>query len=175
MASKKIRLGPKMKRYIGAFAAVLLAASALAGQSLAEIAKKERERRAKLEGPSSKVITESDIRTSQSSISPARSSSSSGSAGEEPASGEATAEEEAESTETQDPRQTEAYWRDRLKSIDDRIRKMEADLASPLYTSNLSGGPARQRLERDLQQARRDRQSLVEEARRAGVPPGWLR
>lgn len=163
-----------MKAAIGILAAVLLAAPALAGQSLAEIAKKERERRAKLEGPKSEVITDSDLRAFQGELPrPATSSPTTASEGEA-ASEEGGAEEEA-TEETAGPRQTESYWRDRLKTIDDRIRQMEADLASPRFTTNLQGGPARERLERDLEQARRERQALVDEARRAGVPPGWLR
>jgi hypothetical protein len=163
-----------MKRILHALLIVLLAASAWAGQSLAELAKKERERRKKLEGEKPEVITESELRAFRGE--PTRAT------GAQRASDETSEEDEASSPSSpssgdapEDPRRTESYWRSRLKPIDDRIREMEAELASPLYTSNLQGGPARQRLERQLEQARRDRQAVIDEARRAGVPPGWVR
>jgi hypothetical protein len=157
-----------MKQAILTSLVVLLAASAWAGQSLAELAKKERERRKKLEGEKPVVITESGLSAYRGE--PTRAT------GAQAASDEAAEEDEASGEDaSEDPRQTESYWRSRLKPIDDRIRQMEAELASPLYTSNLQGGPARQRLERQLEQARRDRQAVIDEARRAGVPPGWIR
>ena len=157
-----------MMRSIVFLLAFLLAAASWAGQSLTEIAKKERERRKALEGQKGEVITDRELRAFRGDPATARTASAT--------SEETGDEEEAESEEApEDPRRTESYWRDRLKPIDDRIRQMEADLSSPLYTENVRGGPARQRLERDLEQARRDRQAIVDEARRAGVPPGWLR
>jgi hypothetical protein len=157
-----------MKRAILASLVVLIAASAWAGQGLAELAKKERERRKKLEGEKPEVITESELRAFRGEST--RVTGAQGASDETEEADESSSEDAPE-----DPRQTESYWRDRLRPIDDRIRDLEAELASPLYTSNPQGGPARQRLERQLEQARRDRQAVVDDARRAGVPPGWLR
>jgi hypothetical protein len=87
------------------------------------------------------------------------------------------AEEDVEEDQEEivDERQTEDYWRGRLAPIDTRLKSMEERLQSPQFTSNPVGAPDRQRLERQIAQARAERQTILDEARRKGVPPGWLR
>ena len=74
-----------------------------------------------------------------------------------------------------DPSQTREYWRNRLSGVDGRIQTLQQQLQSPLYTSDPRGASGRQRLEQQLAQAQAERDAIVEEARRAGAPPGWLR
>ena len=141
-----------------------------AAQSLADIAKKEKERRANNDKEQTQTITERDLRRNQSgpmTTSTAVSATDDENSEDE---GEGDAEPEAE-----DPRQTAEYWRNRLSSVDQRIQTFQEQLQSPLNTSDPRGGARRERLEQQLAQAQAERAALVEEARRAGAQPGWLR
>lgn len=160
-----------MKRLVGPLVLLItLAWTAASAQSLAEIARREKERRAELSSEETKAYTEVDLRSVQSPL-----GTDAGGAGPDTdQEGAESVSDDAASSEA-DPRRTETYWRDRLQEVDGRIRDLEEKLESPLYTMNPRGALERQRLERDLEQARRERSELFEEARRAGVPPGWLR
>ena len=146
---------------------MILAASATVAQSLAEIAKKEKERRNQLDSSETRTVTEVELRRAGGPRTMLSSTSSS----------DAVTEEDAEEDEEEvaDERQTEDYWRGRLAPIDTRLKSMEERLQSPQFTSNPVGAPDRQRLERQIAQARAERQTVLDEARRKGVPPGWLR
>jgi len=150
------------------------------GQSLTEVAKKEKERRSKNELESSRVITDRDLQTRgglPESL-PASAASVDSEAAEE---GE-TDEEAQEVDETK----TREYWQKRVESTNQKIEKLEGELASPdmswgegirqdvnpIGSRNLS---RRQELEQQLAQARAELQAIQDEARRAGVPPGWVR
>jgi len=151
--------------------ATLLASSA-AAQSLAEIAKKEKERRANNDAEPTQTITERELRTNLHG--PMTSSTAVSATDEESSEDEDDAEPEPEA-EAEDPRQTAEYWRNRLSSVDQRIQTLQEQLQSPLYTSDPRGAPRRQRLEQQLAQAQAERAAIVEDGRRAGAPPGWLR
>lgn len=159
--------------------AVAIGLAATAGaQSLAEVAKKERERREKLEASEGETptITDVELRRAGDSGTLPTSRTTTADSGDDEAGGETEPEEDTEeAAEAADPRQTEAYWRGRLQPIDERIQRLETQLQSPQYTMNPVGGPERQRLEQQLERARAQRQAVLDEARRAGVPPGWLR
>ena len=159
-----------MKRLIWTFI-VMFAASAAVAQSLAEIAKKEKERRRQLESSESRTITEVELRRAGGPLTALPRTSRSDADSDDVA--EEDVEEDQE--EIADARQTEDYWRGRLAPIDTRIKSMEERLQSPQFTSNPVGAPDRERLERQLAEARAKRQAVVYEARRKGVPPGWLR
>ena len=150
---------------------MILAASAAIAQSLAEIAKKEKERRNQLDSSESRTVTDIELRRAGGPRTMLSSTSSSD------ADSDDVAEEDAEEDEEEvaDERQTEDYWRSRLAPIDTRLKSMEERLQSPQFTSNPVGAPDRQRLERQIAQARAERQTILDEARRKGVPPGWLR
>lgn len=150
---------------------VMFAASAAVAQSLAEIAKKEKERRKQIESSESRTITDVELRRAGGPLTTLPRTSPS-EADSDRVAEEAVEEDEAEIA---DERQTEDYWRGRLAPIDARIKSMEERLQSPQFTSNPYGAPDRERLERRLAQARADRQTVLDEARRKGVPPGWLR
>ena len=159
-----------MKRLIWTFI-VMFAASAAVAQSLAEIAKKEKERRRQLESSESRTITEVELRRAGGPLTALPRTSRSD------ADSDDVAEEDVEEDQEDiaDARQTEDYWRGRLAPIDTRIKSMEERLQSPQFTSNPVGAPDRERLERQLAEARAKRQAVVYEARRKGVPPEWLR
>lgn len=162
-----------MKRLISTAIALLFAAGAGA-QSLAEIAKKEKERRAKLDTKSTKTITDTELARSGGPMttSTTTTSSSTDDGTSETEDGEEATDEAADAP---DPQQTREYWQNRLRAVDQRIQSLEARLASPELTSDPRGAVIRQQAERDLAAARAERQAIVQEGRRAGVPPGWLR
>jgi hypothetical protein len=150
---------------------VLFAASAAVAQSLAEVAKKEKERRKQLESSESRTITDTELRRAGGprTLLPASRTSADDDA-------DATEEDAGEDEEpVTDERQTEAYWRGRLEPIDTRIKAYEERLNSPQLTMNPVGAPERARVEQQLADARAERQAVIDEARRKGVPPGWLR
>ncbi|HSF17940.1 MAG TPA: hypothetical protein VLK65_20550 [Vicinamibacteria bacterium] len=161
-----------MKRLVFTLAALLVAA-VVSAQSLAEVARKEKERRKKLQTSESHTYTEVDLRGQG----PMTEVTGAGMAATpaEPAEGEPTGESESSDGEQPDPTKTREYWQSRLSRLDGRIRELQARLQSPGYTSNPRGAPERQAVERELEQARAERGALMDEARRAGVPPGWLR
>lgn len=160
-----------MKRLVWALAVFYVSASLVSAQSLVEVAKKEKERRKKLDAQGKQAITENDLRRGPRL--PAARPSSSTSTPQAPAAtpegGETPAEPE------QDPTKTESYWRERVSAVNKKIQDLEAKLQSPDLTSDTRGASRRQAAERDLAQARSEKQTLADEARRKGVPPGWLR
>ena len=156
-----------MTRLFWIVLATLLASSA-AAQTLAGIAKKEKERRANNDEEQTQTITERELRRNLGG--PMTTSTAVAATDEESDS----ADEDAE-PEQVDPSQTREYWRNRLSGVDGRIQTLQQQLQSPLYTSDPRGASGRQRLEQQLAQAQAERDAIVEEARRAGAPPGWLR
>ncbi len=158
-----------MTRLFWILLATLLASSA-AAQSLAEIAKKEKERRANNDAEQTQMITERELRTNLRG--PMTTSTAVAATDEESDSEDDDAGAEPEQV---DPSQTREYWRNRLSGVDGRIQTLQQQLQSPLYTSDPRGASRRQRLEQQLAQAQAERDDIVEEARRAGAPPGWLR
>ncbi len=148
-----------------------LLASSTAAQTLAGIAKKEKERRANNDEEQTQTITERELRRNLGG--PMTTSTAVAATDEESDSAD---EDDADAEPEQvDPSQTREYWRNRLSGVDGRIQTLQQQLQSPLYTSDPRGASGRQRLEQQLAQAQAERDAIVEEARRAGAPPGWLR
>ncbi len=139
-------------------------------QSLAEMAKKEKERREKNDSTQAKSFSDRDLADF-------RDTSLIGLAQADAASEEPTelAEPDEEEGEEEDPTRTEAYWRDRLAPLNQRITDLQAQLNRPGFAEDPSNMMQRQRLERDLEQAQREHDAMVQQARKQGVPPGWLR
>jgi hypothetical protein len=160
-----------MRRLIVFLTLLLLSGGAtVSAQSLAELAKKEKERR-KANAVEAKSFDESDLRTRGAYLpQPVTSSTEEG----ESTTAESEEPEEEEEDEV-DPTQTEAYWRNRIAPIDRRIADIQSQLNAPGFAEDPTNLSRRQRLERDLSRARADRQAVLDEARRKGVPPGWLR
>ena len=178
----------------GACVLVWFSASALAAQSLGEVAKKEEARRKGVQD-AAKVYTNRDLRGAQAPPPPPEAS--------QPDSGAADAGTvAAPAAETPDPAEQEpvrdqTYWSGRIEelrtqlerdetyveALQSRINSLSADFV------NRDDPAQRAVIERDRQRAiaELDRlklqvengtkaiANLEEEARRAGVPPGWLR
>lgn len=167
---------------------------------LAEVARQEAERRKAAKG-TQKVITTKDLpesaRRPPAPAAPAGTQAAPGAAGGDQAAapdakpaGDAAA---APKTSTQD----EATWRGRIQQVREGVRRNEAfaealqsrinaltgDFASrdnPVQRAKI--GEDRQkalaeldRVRKDIQQGKQQIADIEEEARKAGVPPGWLR
>jgi hypothetical protein len=159
-----------MKRLAFALAALCISATLVSAQSLVEVAKKEKERRKKVDTAAKQAFTENDLRGGPrlrptATAKPEAAEAATGTS--EAGSGGAAAEV--------DPATTESYWRERVSGLNKKIQDLEARLSSPELNSDTRGASRRQAAERDLAQARNDKQAIAEEARRKGIPPGWLR
>ena len=172
---------------------LLLSAHASA-QSLGDVARKEAERR-KTAPDAAKVYTGDTLRPDPSGP---RRPAPAASEAEKPAaaapSGSGTSESESASNE---PPKDEKYWRDRIQAerdalqraemfaeaLQSRINALSTDFASrddPAQRSELSGNRQKalaemDRVKQEIQQHTKTIAAIQEEARRAGVPAGWVR
>jgi hypothetical protein len=174
-------------------------AAVVSAQSLAEIAKKEEARRKEIKEPT-KVFTNKDLVPA-----PTPSTSADGTAApaaQAPGGGSKETKETKDAKDDKDGKATEpakdkAHWAGRLKGLQDTLDRDQtyADALqsriNALTTDFVNRGDPAQRavIERDRQrsiaelarlkeQIQKDKKALAdldEEARRAGVPPGWLR
>jgi hypothetical protein len=150
-------------------------------QSLAEVAKKEKERRGKNSAGSKRTITDRELASSFNGLPPTSSTV------QTPASGDGEAgptEGQGGETPAQDEKKTPEYWQNRMKSSKEKIAKLEQQLQSedwgggqkvgvdPRGATNLG---SRQQAEQQLAAARSELEAIRAEARKAGVPPGWTR
>jgi hypothetical protein len=185
------------RRALAGMLACAIAIPALAAAQnppLAEVARKEAERRKGIK-QTQKVITTKDL--PESARKPA-----SAPAAAAPAEGAAATEQKpAAASEAAKPAgdsgKDEKYWRDRLAQAQEMLRRNEA-FADALQTRINSltadfGGrddPYQRarigedrtkaiaelgRVKNDIEQSRKQIADIEEEARKAGVPPGWLR
>jgi hypothetical protein len=172
-----------MKGIVISIAMLLVGYSVASAQSLAELAKKEKERREEIgqsKGQAKGKTYDDAALAARRRATPPDMLASGGAAGtgsaettEPAAEGDGTLEPEQAAEE--DPTQTEAYWRDRMAGIDRRIADIQAQLDEPGFDSDPDNLMRRNQLERQLQQARSDLAALQAEARSKGVPPGWVR
>ena len=179
-------------------------AAVVSAQSLADLAKKEEERRKEMKGPT-KVITNKDLAPVPNETTPAPADGAAVPA--TPASGGAAkdakgAKDAKDAKDEKDAKANEqgkdkAYWAGRLKGLQETLDRDQtyADALqsriNALTTDFVNRADPAQRsvIERDRQrslaelaklkeQTQKDKKALAdldEEARRAGVPPGWLR
>ena len=161
----------------------VLSGSVLA-QSLAEVAEREKKRRAEVKG-STKVISERELRSGRRVVTlPSDSAPATGGAGDNAGAGadELASGEEPEVDETT----TREYWQNRVNAAREQIATLEERLQNP--ESDWGGGmrtdvnpvgqrnlSQRQDVESQLAAARAELVQIQEEARRAGVPSGWVR
>lgn len=152
-------------------------------QSLVDLAKKEKERREKNQTSETKVITDRDLQSHGRLPETLPPTTATEQGSEDPV---AAGDEGEGEEEEQDETQNREYWQQRVEGVKKKIQDLEEQLASPDMTwneglrddvnplgqKNLS---RRQELETQLAQARTELQTIQEEARRAGVPPGWAR
>lgn len=175
-----------------------LAASAASAQSLGELARREEARRKSVKSPA-KVYTNENIRPAPSVVPPPDQA---GTPGASPGGGTArpTAEQAPSAPADpvpEDPRKTEAYWRERmtnarqqrnrnavyLDALQSRINALWADFTArddPAQRAVIASERQRalDELERlQQEQASLDKQILgiEEDARQSGIPPGWIR
>src|SRR5262245_1217228 len=182
-------------------AAFVSAAVPLGAQSLADLARKEEERRKTITEPS-KVYTNKDLTAAPPVSSPPPAAATAAST---PASGAAEPAKPADNknanasgeTAEKDSVKDQAYWGGRMKKMRDQLDRDQTysealqSRVNALNTDFVNRDDPAQRavIERDRlkaldelnrlkQQIVTDKKALVdleEEARRAGVPPGWLR
>jgi hypothetical protein len=163
-----------------------LGSSVASAQSLVDVAKKEKQRRDKNKTDPKRVITDRELAGGYGGLPPARTQTSSQSA---PSDGSASADASATTDDgkgepKQDPTKTQEYWQTRVKGSKDKIAKLEEQLKSndwgsgqrvgvdPRGQTNLGD---RDKVEQQLAAARSELDAIQSEARRAGVPPGWVR
>jgi hypothetical protein len=192
-----------MGRLIVFGSAVLLVAQVAAAQSLADVARKEAERRKAVTQPS-KVYTNEDLRrlppaTGQSQPAEGQKPADAAPAAvpatdASPAPAKAKPAAEAPSRE---PAKDEAYWRKRITdaradleriglligAFESRVNALTADFSArddPAQRAVIARD--RQKALAELERLKKDREAqekaikgIEEEARQAGVPPGWLR
>ena len=183
-------------------AAVLLTAMTTQAQSLADVARKEEERR-KAHPEAAKVYTNKDLNAA-----PAPSTPAGGTKDTKDPKDPKDAKDTKDAKDAKDPKATtdangkepakdKAYWSGRLKKLQDQLEQNQM-LVDAMQTRinalstdfvNRDDPAQRSVIERDRQRAlselTRLKQAVVdgkkavadleEEARRAGVPPGWLR
>ena len=183
--------------FVSLFAA---AAPVVSAQSLADVAKKEEERRKEIKQPT-KVITNKDLAPAPAGSTPAPAD---GAAAPAAASGAAAKDakgakdsKDEKDAKANEPAKDKAYWAGRVKGLQDTLDRDQtyADALqsriNALTTDFVNRADPAQRavIERDRQrslaelaklkeQIQKDKKALAdldEEARRAGVPPGWLR
>ena len=173
-------------------AAIGLGRAPVAGQTLADVAKKEEERR-KTAKPADKTYTNKDLGTlppGTPSPAPAKPA----------ASTDATAKETgkpAEQEKEKEPVKDQAYWAGRMKelhtqlerdqtyvdALQTRINALTTDFVNrddPAQRAVIANDRQKalaelDRLKKQIEDSKKAIADLEEEARRAGVPPGWLR
>ena len=194
----------KSRVLVCALAGLLLFGSSAQGQSLAEMARQEQARRTAVKQPS-KVYTNKDLRPEPGGAPPPAETIQTAPAQPAPAEapgspGEGSAAKPVEPAAPQGqqaPVEDEAHWRDRITSaragleetrilieaMQSRINALTADFAArddPAQRAVIGNDrtqalAALARLQDDFQKKTQVISDIEEEARRAGVPPGWLR
>ena len=185
--------------FTSAVAAFLLFASAAQAQSLAELARKEEERRKNVP-ETGKVYTNKDLNAAPGPSAPAPAGSPAAPAAD--AAKDTAKEKDAKDVKEKDVNGKEvvkdkAYWAGRMKTLQDQVEQSQTyaeaiqTRINALSTDFVNRDDPAQRsvIERDRQKAvaelarlkqvivdgKKGIANLEEEARRAGVPPGWLR
>ena len=178
-------------------AALLLTAMTAQAQSLADVARKEEERR-KAKPEKAKVYTNKDLYAAPAPSTPAGDTKDTKDAKDaKDAKDTKDAKDPKAAADAKEPAKDKAYWSGRLKKLQDQLDQNQT-LVDAMQTRinalstdfvNRDDPAQRSVIERDRQRAlselTRLKQAVVdgkkavadleEEARRAGVPPGWLR
>jgi len=183
-----------------AVAVLLMAAGGLVvparAQSLAEVAKKEEDRRKTVPSPS-KVYTNKDLAPTPAGSPPPPAASAAPSSPDSAKSAPEDSKTAAKDGAEKGPVKDQAYWAGRLKALQDKLAR-DQDYADAMQTRINSlttdfvnrDDPAQRavietnrqkslaelaRLTKSVQDTKKALADFLEEARRAGVPPGWLR
>jgi hypothetical protein len=189
----------KLSIYVAVTA--LLAGAAVSGaQSLADVARAEEARRKSVKAPS-KAYTNDDLKggTDDSSnvATPAAASSPTPAQPAKPGEAAAKADPAKDPAAPQEPKKDEKYWRDRLNAtqqavarnkiladaLQSRVNALNTDFANTddpaqraLVEQNRKTALAEMdRVKKDTETRTKELANIQEEARKANVPPGWLR
>ena len=183
-----------------AIAVGLSGSPAASGQTLGEVAKKEAERR-KAQPQTGKVYTNKDLPASAQK--PATANPSTEAPAQTPTDPVAAATEQkaedgkAPGDKPQGDQKDQAYWKNRMATAREELRRSEM-FAEALQTRvntlnkdfNSRDNPAQRsaigadrtealneltRVKQDVERGKKQIADIEEEARRAGVPPGWVR
>jgi len=167
-------------------------------QTLGDVAKREEARRKQVKAPS-KVYTNEDLRGGDAgSAAPAPASQAAAPNAAPPAAPAAGAQpKDADKADADDPKKTEAYWKDRVAKVradldraktfadalQSRINALTTDFSArsdPAQRSQI--GNDRQKALAELDRVKKEIEAntkaiadIQEEARKAGVPAGWVR
>jgi hypothetical protein len=183
-------------RLFAGLVALMTCSVVLAGQGLADVAKAEEARR-KTVKTKAKVYTNDDLKTGDATSEPAPTQAPAApapAAAAKPA--DATAKPDAAAKED-DPKKTEKYWRDRIKAAEQGVARGKVLLDALQSRVNAlttdftnTDDPAQravvaqnrqtalgemERVKADIEKQTKEIANIQEEARKANVPPGWLR
>lgn len=184
------RIAPRIAAFGIALGLCLRAGAALAQQpSLVELAQKEQERKKGVKTAATKVYTDKDL--PKSSAPPAVASA------VPTATGVVAEEKPAEEKKEPKDERDEKYWRNRMLSTREALRRAEAfaealqsrinalstDVVNrddPYQRAKLADDRIKaigelQRVQGEIEQSKKALTDIEEEARQAGVPPGWVR
>ena len=177
---------------LGAALITVAAVSSAYGQSLGDVARKTESRKKPAAKPA-KVYTNDDLPKGESPVTP--SAAPAQPAPTTPAAG--AQQPAAEQKPADGPKKDEAYWRARVAEIRDnlqraqmfqealqtRINSLSADFTSrddPAQRNVVAADRQKaltelERVRKEIKDLEKKLSDLEDEARRAGVPPGWLR
>jgi len=181
--------GPQIAAFALAAGMCLSSGVAFAQQpSLVELAQKEQQRKKTLKAAPTKVYSDKDL--PKSSTAPPVASS-------VPATPLPAEQKPAEEKKTEKDEKDEAYWRNRITqarealrraeafadALQSRINALSADVVNrddPYQRAKLADDRVKaiaelQRVQGEIEQSKKDIADIEEEARRAAVPPGWVR
>ncbi len=172
-------------------AAVLAVAAPASAQTLGDVAKKEQQRR-KDAKPSGKVYTNKDLGPGGSAPPPPPAPE-----GAQATPATATTDSKKDETAQEDPLKTEDYWRGRmerakaelernevlLEALQSRVNALATDFVNrddPAQRAGIANNRQRALAEMavikdKIEKVKQQISDIEEEARKAGVPPGWLR
>jgi hypothetical protein len=184
-----------MRLHIPAFLTIVAVAAAsvpLAGQTLADVAKKEEERRKTVKSPG-KTYTNKDL----GSLPPGTPAPPPAQPAAAASADTAAKDKDAEKSGEKEPVKDQAYWAGRMKelqtqverdqtyvdALQTRVNSLATDFINrddPAQRSVLAGERQKvlgelDRLKKQIEAGKKAIADLEEEARRANVPPGWLR
>jgi hypothetical protein len=170
----------------------LTVSSAAGAQSLGDVAKKEEARRKAAARPG-KVYTNDNLRGGDAAAPPPAPAQ----APPSPSSAQAKPGEDAKTDAAAEPKKDEAHWRGRMtearngleraktfqEALQTRINSLSNDFASrddPAQRSVVAANRQKalaelDRVTKEIADYEKQIVSIEDEARRAGVPPGWLR
>jgi hypothetical protein len=176
--------------------AVPLLVSAAAAQSLGEVARQEEARR-KTVGAPARVYTNESLRPDSSASAPPAQPAPSDKPATPPSGGTQAADDKKQGDKKDGEQKDEGYWRDRVKNerealdraqtfaeaLQSRINGLATDFAArddPFQRATISSDRNKalaelDRVKGEIEQHTKALNDIQEEARKAGVPAGWVR